>query len=230
MSSTRAMEELCGDSTLKNLVIMIDQQDEFTRRADARLRSDLSNPHGFVQAVVRRGAKIYRCTGASEPDLGALRIILGDRSVEDLRRELEEQKRRAEQEADAFKTHIARMRSEEANARKEMIREHHQKLEEQNRRAQEEAYDTFKKYTAEIVSREVEKQKQKAQEEADGLRKCIAELHSGIGDDRRGFGKTSATYNLRHLPANLRVFFVRSLTHLALQRIYPSTEDRKSVV
>ena len=52
-----------------------------TPYAEARLESDSSRPDGFVQAVVRRGAKIYRCTGASEPDLGALRIILGGRSV-----------------------------------------------------------------------------------------------------------------------------------------------------
>ena len=193
MTSTGTMQELCGDSTLKNLVIMIYRWKEGSHTGEEMLQSQLSDPSGFVQEVVRRGAKIYRCTGAFEPDLGAVRTILGDRSVAELLRELEEQKGRAQQEADVFKKRIAEMESKEGSIRQD-------------------------------VSREVEEQKRKAQEEADGFRKCIAEMRSKLEDDRRGFGKTSATYNLRHLPANLRVFFVRSLTHLALQRIYPSTD------
>ena len=220
----KKLEELCADSTLKNLVIMIHQFDEVTHdQAEEQLQSDLSNPNGLVQAVVRRGARIYRCTSASEPDLGALRIILENLSVAELRRELEEQKKRAEQEADEFKKRIAEMQSEEESTRKEMVRVHSQELEEQKRMAQEGVADVFKKHTAEMqlkeesirqeVSQELEEQKRKAQEEADGLRECIAELQSELGEDRRhASGKVSATYNLRPVPADLRVFLAGSLT------------------
>ena len=128
---------------------MIHQWSEVTDKAEAQLQSDLSSPYGFVQKVVRRGAKIYRCTSASKPDLGALRIILGARSMAELRRELEEQKRRAQQEADV-------------------------------------------------------------------LEKRITEMQSKLEDDRHASGKASATYNVRPVPTNSRVFLVGSLTHLAL--------------
>ena len=153
------MEELCEGSTLKNFVIMIHQWDKVTRQAEELLQSELSSPSGFVQEVVRRGAKIYRCTGTSEPDLGALRIILGggsvalDKEVKDLRRELEEQKRRPQEEADVFK------------------------------------------------KRATEMQRQ-VQEEADELKKCISQLQSKLEEDRHTSGKTSATYNFRHVPAH----------------------------
>ena len=207
------MEELCEDSTLKNLVIMIHQWGEVTHkpRAEARLQSDLSSRYGFVKAVVRRGAKIYRCTSASEPDLGGRSVVpeaqqpnnngseseqtaarpaepsreepeVGerhngdireregstqeavDKEVEELRRELEQQKRKAQQEADALKKRIAEMQSKEESIRQE-------------------------------VSQELEEQKRKAQEEADGLRKCIAELQSELEEDRDASGEASATYN-----------------------------------
>ena len=188
--STDEMEELCEDSTLRNLVIMLHQfGNPLTDEAEKLLNSDLSSPNGFVQEVIRRRARTYRCTSGPEPDLGALRIILEGRSVvpevqqepinkgseleqtmvrpmepskekpelgkrhnsdikeavdkevEELRRELEEQKRRMQQEADVFKKRIA-----------EMGREHYQELEEQKRRAQEEA-DVFKKHAAENQSK-----------------------------------------------------------------------------
>ena len=176
------MEELCQDLTLNNLVIMIHQWGEVSHDAEARLQSDLSDPYGFIQAVERRGAKIYRCIDASVPDLGALRIILGswsaalDKEVRELRRELEEQKRRAQQEADALKKRIAEMRLEEI-IRKE-------------------------------TCQELDEQKRKAREEADGLKKRCAEMQSKLKEDRHGSGKASAAYNFRHVPAHLRVFLL----------------------
>ena len=237
-SSTGTMEKLCEDSTLKNLVIMIHQWGKAISLAEALLQSELSEPDGFVQAVMQRGAKIYRCTDASEPDLGALRIILGgssvvpevqqepirkgseseltaerplepskekpdlgerhnsdirelggstqeavDKEVDELRRELEEQKTRAQQEADMFKKLVARMESKEESTR----REPYQKLEEQKRRAQEEA-DMFKKLVARMESKEestrrehyqkLEEQKRRAQEEADAFKKHTTEMVS----------------------------------------------------
>ena len=98
-----------------------------------------------------------------------------NKEVEELRQELEEQKRRAQQEADLFKERIAEMQSKEEIARKQMVREHRQELEEQKR---------------------------KAQEEADGFRKCITEMQSELEEDRHRSGKASATYNSPHVPAH----------------------------
>ena len=218
-SKTEAMKELCQDSTLKNLVIMTHQFGEVSSYAEMRLQTDLSDRYGFIQAVVPLGAKIYRCTSASEPDLGALRIILAGRSVvpeiqqepiskgsqleqaavrpvepskdkevQELRRELEEQKRRAQQEADAFEKRIAEMQSKEESIRKEL-----------------------------------EEEKRRARKEADGFRKCIVELQSKLEEDRHTSGKTFTSYNFRHVPINSRVFLVGPPAHLALQRVYPST-------
>ena len=239
---TETMEKLCEDSTLKNLVIMIHQWSEVLPGAEAWLQSSLSNPDGFVQEVMQRGAKIYRCTGASKPDLGALRIILGgesvvpevqqepinkgsesektvvrpvepgeeepelgerhnsdikelrgsrqeaeDKKAEELRQELEEQKWRAQQEADVFKKRIAEMQSKEENIRKEMVREHYRELEEEKRRTQEEA-EVFKER--------------------------IAEMQSKLEEDRHGFGKTSSTYMTFYtfLPVREYSSWVRALT------------------
>ena len=132
MNSIGTMEELCEYLTLENLVIMVHQWGGVRPSAE---REDLSNPDGFVEAVARRGAKIYHCTGTSEPDLGALRIILRGRSVErnkgveELRQELQEHKRRARQEENIRKV-----------------------LEEEKRRARKEA-DGLRKYIAELQSK-----------------------------------------------------------------------------
>ena len=96
-----------------------------------------------------------------------------EKKVEELRQELEEQKRRAREEVDMFKKQIAEMQSKEEIAREEMVREHRQELEKQERRARE---------------------------EADGLRKRISEMQSKLEEDRHTSGKASATYlNSRHL-------------------------------
>ena len=125
-----------------------------------------------------------------------------DKKVEELRRELEEQNRRAREEADVFKKQIDEMQSKEETARKKMVREHLQELEER------------------------EERERRAREEADGLRKRISEMQSKLEDDRRGFGKTPTTYNFRHIPARSRVFLMGSRAHPALQRPYPSTDLR----
>ena len=198
------MEELCEDSTLKNLVIMMHQWSTVTvtDELEAALQSNLSSPDGFVQEVVRRGAKIYRCTGTSEPDLGALRIILAGRSVvPEVQQEPINKGSKSEQAA---------VRPVEPSKDKE-VEELRRELKEQKRRAQQEA-DVFKKRIAEM------------QEEADALKKHAAEMQSKLEDDRHGSGKTSATYNFRHIPANSRVFLVGPPAHLALQRVYPSTD------
>ena len=214
------MEELCGDSTLKNLVIMIHQWGEVTHkpRAEARLQSDLSSRYGFVKAVVRRGAKIYRCTSGSEPDLGALRLILGGRSVVPEAQQPNNNGSESEQtaarpaepsreEPEVGERHNGDIREREGSTQEAVdkeVEELRRELEQQKRKAQQEA-DALKKRIAEMqskeesirqeVSQELEEQKRKAQEEADGLRKCIAELQSELEEDRDASGEASATYN-----------------------------------
>ena len=254
----KALKELCGDTTLKNVVIMTHPWKLDSPEAKQKLNKELS-PRGCFYPAIEQGARVYHCTRSSKPDLGALRIILRGRPViprdqqepinegngperiapatelskeipklaerndsdvkelevkmqevmgkkiEELRRELEEQNRRAREEANVFKKQIDEMQSKEETARKEMVREHLQELEERGER------------------------ERRAREEADGLRKRIAEMQSKLEDDRRGFGKTPTTYNFRHIPARSRVFLVRSRAHLALQRLYPLTDLRPNL-
>ena len=220
--TTEAFEGFREDRTLKNLVVMAHDWLTTSPEQEQELNSRLPRAFGIA---IERGAQVYRCTGASEPDLGALRIILGvrrvvpkvqqesidggsgseqtavaaklskvtpeplaeryngdikklekstqdavDKKVEELQRELEEQKRRAKQEADELKTRIAEMQSKEESVRMEIVKERCQELEEQKRRVQE---------------------------EADGLRKCIAEMQSKLREDRHGSGKAASA---RHVP------------------------------
>ena len=96
-----------------------------------------------------------------------------------------------------FKKQIAEMQSKEEIARQEMVREHR---------------------------RELEKLERRAREEADGLRNRNAELQSEPEEGRHVSGKPSATYGFPPVSASSRVFLVGSLTHLASQRVYPSTD------
>ena len=219
-------------------------------KEEQKLNSDLS-PGGWLHPAIKQGVQVYHCDDASNPDLGALRIILRGRpvipkvqqepisegsglerivpatepskeipklaerqdsdlneleesmqevvnkKVEEPRRELEEQKRRAREEADMFKRQIAEMQSKEEIVRKEMARKHRQELEELERRARE---------------------------EADELRNRNAELQSKPEEGRHASGKPSATYGFPPVSASSRVFLVGSLTYLASQRVYPSTD------
>ena len=189
-SSVGAMEELCKDLTLENLVIMIHQWSEFTHRAEAILRSDLSSPNESAQALVRRGAKIYRCTGASKPDLGALRIILGGVPVPEVQQEPIHKGSESEQTTEPSKgkpelgerrnSHIRELGGNTEEALNKEIEELRRELEEQKRGAQQEA-DAFKKRIAEMVRehyQELEEQKRGAEEEADVFKTHAAEMVS----------------------------------------------------
>ena len=124
-----------------------------------------------------------------------------DKKVEELRQELEEQNRRAREEADGLRKRIAEMRSKEESTRNEF----HKELEERERRGREEA-DVFKKQIAEMQSKEEIARKEmerRARDEADGLRKRIADMQSKLEEDRHTSGKASATYlNSRHVPSH----------------------------
>ena len=226
-----ALKELCGDTTLKNVIIMVYDWREVRPTNEKLLNSDFY-PGGRLHSAIEQGAQVYHCTNASNPDLGALRMILRgrpviprvqkqpvnegsgperiapatelskeiptlaeshdsdvkkleesmqevmDKKVRELRRELEEQKRRAQQEADAFEKRIAEMQSKEESTRR-------------------------------VFFQEREERERRAREEVDGLRKRIAELmRSELEGDRHGSGKDSATYNSPHVPAHpIREYF-----------------------
>ena len=186
------MEELCRDLTLKNLVITIHQWKEVTdeHSAEERLQLDLSNPNKSAQAVVRRGAKIYRCSDPSKPDLGALRIILGGGSVPEVRQEPIHKGSESEQIAEPSKgkpelgerrnSHIRELGSNTEEALNKEIEELRRELEEQKRGAQQEA-NVFKKRIAEMVRehyQELEEQKRRAEEEADMFKTHAAKVQS----------------------------------------------------
>ena len=124
-----------------------------------------------------------------------------DKKVEELRRELEEEKRKAREVAGGLWKRIAEMQLDE-RIRKETCQE----LEKRERRAREET-DMVKKQIAEMQSKEEIARKEmerRAREEADGLRKRIAEMQSNSKpeEDRHTPGKSSATYlKSRNVPS-----------------------------
>ena len=76
----KALKELCGDTTLKNLVIMTHGRSRCDPEAERKTNVELS-PGGSFHPAIEQGAQVYHCTDGPNPDLGALRIILGGRSV-----------------------------------------------------------------------------------------------------------------------------------------------------
>ena len=208
------MEELCEDLTLKNLVIVTYRWSNFTHEAGAERQSHYLSSSAFAREVMRRGAKIYHCTCTSKPELGALRIILGGRSVApEVQQEPINKGSESEQTAvrqvepseeklglgERHNSDIEELGGSTQEAVDKEVEELRRELEEQKMRAQHEA----------------EEQKRRAQEEADGLRTCIAGLQSELEKDRHTSGKATDTYNFRHVPARSRVFLVGSLAHLA---------------
>ena len=209
------VKQLCGDTTLKNLVIMTHDWKKVSPAVEDGMRKAFPRQYSIA---IAEGAQVYHCTNESELDLGALRIILGGRAVVpkvqqgpinkssdleqtavamELSKEIPEL---AERQNSDIKMLEEGMQDPMDKKGEELLRE----LEEQNRRAQEEA-DGLRKHIAEMQSKEEIARKEmerRAREEADGLRKRIAEMQSKLEDYRRGFGKTSATYlNSQHVPS-----------------------------
>ena len=102
---------------------MTHRRDEDKPEAEQRLNSDLS-PGGCFHPAIEQGAQVYHCTNTSNTDLGALRIILRGRPVipkvpelaeshnSDIEKlELEEQARRAQEEAEGLRNRIAKTQS-----------------------------------------------------------------------------------------------------------------------
>ena len=246
-----ALKELCGDTTLKNLIIMTHHRDDDEPEAGQMLKRDIS-PGGCFHPVIEQGAQVYHCTGTSKPDSGALRIILGGRPVipkvqqepisegsgpEGIAPATEPSK-----EIQLAERHDNDAKKLEENTQEVMnkeVEELRRELEEEKRRAREEA-DTFKKQIAEMQSKEeiarkeflrkLEEQERGAREEADGLRNRNAEMQSKLEEDRHTSGMQGLCYTFefssRSFPPRLKAFLVGPCAHLSLQRVYPSTDLR----
>ena len=211
--NVQILKELCVDATLKNVVIMIHEWEDVGPKAE---RGSLK----VFNSMTEQGAQLQRFTDASQPARGVLRTILegrpvvpvvpklaerrdsdikgleksmqeaADQKVQELRRELEEQKRRAQQEADTFKSRIAEVKSREESIREDIIKGYRQKLEEQKRKADTELATLMTHVTAtqseESARRDtgngryqkLEEQRRRAEAEADALRTRIAEMQS----------------------------------------------------
>ena len=168
--------------------------------------------------AIAGGAQIYHSTNASELDLGALRIILGGRpGVPKVQQEPINKGGESEQTAVAaelseeipelagrYNSDIKKLESMQ-KAMGKKVEELRRELEEEKRRAREEA-DGLRKCIAEMQSKEEITRKEmerRAREEADGLRNRIVEMQSKLEEDRHTFGKASATrLNSRHVPSH----------------------------
>ena len=183
--SIEALKELCGDTTLKNVIIMTHHWNIVKPEVERRLNSDLS-PGGWFHPAIEQGAQVYHYNEFMDCDLGALRIILQDRPVApkvqqgrsgDIRRLGENMQKEIDRKVEELR------REPEESIRKES----RQELKEEKRRALREE-DLLKKHIAEMQAkeestrkefyRELEEQKRRAREEADGFRKRIAEMES----------------------------------------------------
>ena len=232
------LKVLCGDTTLKNVVIMAHYRDTDSSRQREMLDAGVSI-HGRFAPVIHQGVQVHHRYKAS--DLGALRIILQGRPVipkvqqetinegsgperiaptMELRNEIP--KLAGRQDSDC-----KRLEESMQEAMDKKVEELRRELEEQKRRAREEA-DGLRKRIAEMGRehrQELEEQERRAREEADVLRNSIAEMQSKLEEHRHRSGEASAT---RSVPPHLRAFLVGPYAHLALQRGYPSTDLRPS--
>ena len=198
LGNAEELKELCGDATLKNLVIMTHDWKKVSPADVDGMKRDFPRQYSIA---MREGVQVYHCTSASELDLGALQIILGSRPVvpkvqqepinkgnkpeqtavaTELRQEITDWAEKHDSDTDK--------RSEESvqGAVNERVEELRRELEEEKRRAQEEA-DGLKKRIAEMQLeerirkesfQELEERERWAREEADTLKKQIAEMQS----------------------------------------------------
>ena len=190
--------------------------------AEQILKPDLS-PGGCFHPAIEQGAQVYHCTGASKPDLGALRIILRGRpAIPKVQQEpiyessgpeqialTTELSNEVPKLAERHDTDVKKLEGGMQEVMDKKVEELQRKLEEQKRRAQQEV-DVLKKRIAEMQSKEestrkefcqeLEEQERRAREEADGLRNRIGEMQSELEKDRHRSGKASATYlNSQHV-------------------------------
>ena len=158
------LKELLGDVTLKNLVLMTRGWREIhpaTREQVKRIFSTGGEEFQYRTARAE-GAQVYHCDSASELDLGALRIILGARPVVP-KVQQEPINKGSESEQTAVAAELGEI--------PELARRHNSDTKKRGGGMQE-AEDK----RVEKLRREVEQERRRAREEADGLKKRIAEM------------------------------------------------------
>ena len=179
------MRELCGDTTLKHVVLVTQGwgQNDPSEPATSWRKSQLTTNdiEQFVfKPAIENGAQVYHRIDRSKPAQDVLRMILpGRKAVPKSQPELVDEGEESWQTAEPGKEMGELVRGHDSHAeelesmRKEMdekAEEHHQELAEQKRRAQE---------------------------EADMLRKCIAEMQSKLEEDRHESGKFFVTHSFQ---------------------------------
>ena len=236
---------------------MIHNWEEINPEEKERWQSLSLSPGGYFHPAIEQGAQVYHCTGTSNPDLGALRIILRGRpAIPKVQQEHIDEGSGAEQIAPAMELgnevpklverhdsdvkKIEESMQEVMNKKVKELRreleesirkESHRELEQEKRRAREEA-DGLRKRIAEMqleerirkeTCQELEDQKGRAREETDGLRRRIAEMQSKLEEDQHTSGK-AFELSAHSSPSHLKEFLVGPCAHLALQRVFHSTD------
>jgi hypothetical protein len=221
-NNIRALKNLCGNTTLKNVVIMTqDRWDAGKPEAEEKTKLELS-PGGSFHPAIEQGAQVYHRTDGSNPDLGALQIILGSRSViPKVRQEPGDSGLEQVAPATELSNEILKLAERYDNDVKKLKEGMQEAMDKKVAELRQELEESIRKESR----RELEDEKRRTREE---FKERIAEMQFKLEEDRRRSGKISATYNFRHVPAGSRIFFVGSLTHPALQRVYPSTAPHPS--
>ena len=158
------LQDLLGDVTLKNVVFMTHNWKGVSRADEERPKQEFSSAKQY-RITRAEGAQVYHCTNTSELDLGALRLILGARPVVP----------KVQQEP-INKGSESKQTAVTAELSKEMpeLAERHNSDTKKREESMQEAVDKRVKE----LGRELQAEKRRAREEADGLRKRIAKMQS----------------------------------------------------
>ena len=166
----RMFRELCGEKTLKNVILMTNMWGRVTPQQGADREEQLKN--NFFKAAIEKGAQICRHNNTPTSARAILRKILENRpSVLKIQREL------IDEHKDIGQTGAGRELDREIREVVEKYQNEIKELEENMRKAMD-AKD-------EESREELEEEKKRLQEEMDKLRKDSAEMRSTFEEARR---------------------------------------------
>ena len=170
--------ELCGDTTLKNVVLVTNMWDDVSRDAGESREKELST--NFFKPALDKGARMARHHNTERSARDVVRMIMKNRHVVlQIQRELVDERR------DITRTSAGEIINRELN---ELIRRHQASLNE----IQEGMRQALREKDEE-TRQELEEEKRKLQEEMRGLRwdgfqLCRREAEDESQDERNGAG------------------------------------------
>ena len=183
------MRNLCGDTTLKHVVVVTqgwgqnDPSEPATSQRQLELATDDVENRVFKPAI-ENGAQVYHRVDESEPAQEVLRMILSGKQV------VPEIQPAGFVDCGGQPVQTVPVRTPELSKEmRESVERHNAEIKEMREAMGREI---------ETLQRQLDEQKTRAQEEAEGLRKCIAEMmRSKFDEDRHESGEVLDTHNIQ---------------------------------